>query len=90
MLHLGSSVSASSGRSPRPSGLSRDSSPNLSDSFDNFVLSASFDISRSDLEGIAVGITDCEVSALEGKVEEAIIALFQPYSSHIVSYLPFP
>ena len=76
---FGSKVTASSGSSkaspsrsnPSPSR----SNPSLSRSFEDNAVAASFGVSSSDLKGIATEISNCDDSAIERKVEEAITEL---------------
>ena len=75
------------------------SNPSLSRSFEDYAYAASFGVSSSDLEGIATEISNCQDSAIEVKVEEAITELlavdpvvFKSYrkiSSFSLSYFLF-
>ena len=75
------------------------SNPSLSRSFEDYAYAASFGVSSSDLEGIATEIRNCQDSAIEVKVEEAITELlavdpvvFKSYrkiSSFSLSYFLF-
>ena len=85
---FGSKVTASSGSSKASPSSSRSnpspnrsnpspsrSNPSLSRSFEDNAVAASFGVSSSDLEGIATEIRNCQDSAIEVKVEEAITEL---------------
>ena len=50
------------------------SNPSLR-SFEDYAVAASFGVSSSDLKGIATEISNCDDSAIERKVEEAITEL---------------
>ena len=85
---FGSKVTASSGSSKASPSSSRSnpspnrsnpspsrSNPSLSRSFEDNAVAASFGVSSSDLKGIATEISNCDDSAIERKVEEAITEL---------------